>query len=99
VNRPTRATRSNRPTNGITSGPTNGVTSGPTNGHVTPEHPEPASLAALIQEAESLHETICDVKSRAGRLLAALRRHRRREKLVAATLASLRELKLSEVTG
>jgi hypothetical protein len=46
-----------------------------------------------------LHETIAEIKSRAGRLIVALRRYRRREKLLASTLASLRELKLTEVTG
>ena len=59
----------------------------------------PASLAALIQEAEALHEALADARARAGRLIVALRRHRRRERLVAATLASLRQLKLQEVAG
>jgi hypothetical protein len=107
VSRPTRATKDNAPANGAANGPMNGVTSDPTNGvasgtangHATPENTEPVILAALIHEAEGLHETMSQVKSRAGRLIVALRRYRRREKLVASTLASLRELKLTEVSG
>jgi hypothetical protein len=107
VSRPTRATKDNAPANGVTdsptsgatTNPTNGVASGTANGHATPENTEPTTLAALIQEAEGLHETISTVKSLAGRLILALRRYRRREKLVASTLASLREPKLTEATG
>lgn len=61
--------------------------------------PEPPStgLAALIQEAEALHEALGESRARAGRLVVALRKQRRRERLVAATLASLRQLKLQDV--
>jgi hypothetical protein len=63
--------------------------------------PEPAAgatgLAALIQEVESLHDLLGGARSRAGRLVVALRKHRRRERLVQTTLASLRQLKLQEV--
>ncbi|MDR3623064.1 MAG: hypothetical protein P4L85_27170 [Paludisphaera borealis] len=63
------------------------------------ETQEPAGLAALIREAESLHQTLTDARARAARVAAALRRHRRRERLVDATLASLRALKLQDVVG
>ncbi|MCA1686108.1 MAG: hypothetical protein LC745_09015, partial [Planctomycetia bacterium] len=50
----------------------------------------PGGLAALIQEVEALHEVLADARARSGRLTAALRRHRRRERLVTTTLASLK---------
>ena len=56
-------------------------------------------LAALIEEAEALHAALGEAKARAGRLTVALRRHRKRERLVDSTLASLRALKLEEVAG
>ena len=69
----------------------------------TPESRPPAEaagLAALIAEAEALHEALADARARAGRLAVALRRHRKRERLVAATLASLRQLRLpADVAG
>ena len=71
----------------------------------TPDHPIPTEtpapdgLAALIREAESLHEALADARTRTGRLVVALRRHRKRERLVTSTLATLRELKLPEAVG
>ena len=65
----------------------------------TVEGPGPGGLAALIQEAEALHEALADAKVRAGRLTVALRRYRRRERLVSNTLASLKALKLQDVAG
>jgi len=61
---------------------------------VAPEVPAPAGLAALIAEAEALHGAIGEARSRTGRLVAALRKQRRRDRLVQSTLASLRQLKL-----
>ncbi|HEX4181697.1 MAG TPA: hypothetical protein VHY34_00365 [Caulobacteraceae bacterium] len=46
-----------------------------------------------------LHEALGEAKARAGRLVAALRRQRRREQLVASTIASLKALKLQDVAG
>ena len=70
----------------------------PENGQpVAADRPDPNSLAALIGEAVALHEIVSDAKSRAGRLVVALRRYRRRERLVNNTLASLEALKLQEV--
>jgi hypothetical protein len=65
----------------------------------TGDVPVTGGLAALIQEAEALHEAMADAKARAGRLTVALRRYRRRERLVSNTLASLKALKLQEVAG
>ena len=63
------------------------------------EPPDPGSLAALIQESEALHEALTDARTRAMRLTVALRRYRRRERLVSHTLASLKSLKLQDVAG
>ena len=78
------------------SAPSNGT---PHDAPATGASPGPSGLAALIQEAEALHETLTDARVRTGRLIVALRRHRKRERLVASTLASLKQLKLQEVTG
>jgi hypothetical protein len=107
VSRLTRATKDNAPTNGAVNSPTNGVTSGPTNGvasgtangHATPENTEPTTLAALIQEAEGLHEALTGTRVRAGRLIVALRRYRKRERLMTSALESIKQLKLQEVAG
>jgi len=65
----------------------------------TGESPSSGGLTALIQEAEALNEVLTDARARSGRLIAALRRYRRRERLVSNTLASLKALKLQDVTG
>ena len=65
----------------------------------TGEGPGTGGLAALIREAEALHEALSDAKARTGRLVVALRRYRRRERLVSTTLASLKALKLQDVAG
>jgi hypothetical protein len=57
------------------------------------------SLAALIQEAESLHAALADAKSRTARLIAGLRRQRKQSRLVNETLKSLRQLRLVETAG
>jgi hypothetical protein len=57
------------------------------------------SMADLLQKAEALHAALVDAPARAGRLTVALGRHRKREKLVASTLATLRQLKLAEAAG
>ena len=64
----------------------------------SPEQPG-TSLAALIQEAESLHAALADAKSRTARLVAGLRRQRKQSRLVNETLKSLRQLKLVETAG
>src|SRR5262249_55236132 len=70
---------------------------GAANGHATTENSGATGFAALIQEAETLHEQMSEAKSRTARLIVALRRQRKRERLVASTLASLKELKLPDV--
>ncbi len=58
----------------------------------------PAGLAALVAEAVTLHEALGEARSRAGRLVTALRRQRRQDRLVQSTLASLRQLRLQEAS-
>jgi hypothetical protein len=67
-----------------------------TNGTEAPSATTPTGLAALIQETEALHQTLGVARRQIGRLIVALRRHRKQERLVSATLASLRQLKLQE---
>jgi len=57
------------------------------------------NLATLIQEAESLHAALADMKSRSARLVAGLRRQRKQTRLLNETLKSLRQLKLVEAAG
>jgi hypothetical protein len=57
------------------------------------------SLAALIQEAESLHAALADAKSRTAPLISGLRRQRKQSRLVQETLRSLRDLKLQDVAA
>jgi hypothetical protein len=68
-----------------------GVTTSPT----TAESPG-TSLAALIQEAESLHASLADARARTARLISGLRRQRKQTRLLNETLRSLRQLRLVE---
>ncbi|WP_435011924.1 hypothetical protein P12x_006158 (plasmid) [Tundrisphaera lichenicola] len=56
-------------------------------------------LPALIREAESIHRALGEARSRSQKLVVALRRQRKQARLVAATLDSLRQLRLREVAG
>jgi hypothetical protein len=76
-------------------------TNGNGNGHLAlpspakdgPENPSAANSAgSLIAEAEALRNAAHDVFGRASRLVAALNRQRRQTRLMASTLASLRQL-------
>ena len=67
-------------------------------GNGPPDTPAGAGgLAPLIQEAVALHEALGDAKARAARLIGALRRERKRSRLLSSTLAQLRALRLQEV--
>ena len=69
-------------------------------GNVTAVGPDqPTSLAALIQEAESLHAALADARCRTARLIAGLRRQRKQNRLLNETLKSLRQLRLVEAAG
>jgi hypothetical protein len=93
----TIVTQHTRPTKGTSPDADHVSSNGSTNGHVTPESPVPATLAALVEEATALHESLSDTRARAGRLIVALRRYRKRERLMSSALESLKQLKLQEV--
>ena len=61
--------------------------------------PPDSGLAALIREAEAIHEALADAKARANRLVGALRRHRKQTRHVEEALRSLRLLKLQDAAG
>ena len=56
-----------------------------------------AGLTPLIQEGVARHDALGDARARAARLIGALRRERKRSRLLTSTLAQLRALKLQEV--
>jgi hypothetical protein len=90
----------------MTKPPPNGhVSNPPPNGHDSNPPPAPAAsptaeerpangtgLGGLIEEAQALQEALRDAHARSGRLVAALRRHKKQSRLMAGTLASLRQL-------
>jgi hypothetical protein len=51
----------------------------------------------LITEAVALHELLGGARTRTAKLIGALRRERKRSRLLSSTLAQLRELRLQEV--
>jgi len=64
------------------------------NGHATDEgHATNGNgLGALIAEAQSLRVALHDAYSRSARLVSALKRQKKQSRLMASTLASLRQL-------
>jgi hypothetical protein len=58
-----------------------------------------SGLGAVIEDAETLCEALTAARTRARSLVMALRKHRKRERLVATTLASLKELRLQDVAS
>jgi hypothetical protein len=56
----------------------------------------PTGLASLITEAVALHELLGGARTRTAKLIGALRRERKRSRLLSSTLAQLRELRLQE---
>ncbi len=56
---------------------------------------DPPGLGDLLAEAEALHAALADARGRAARLVAGLRRQRRRSRLMESTLAALDQLKLA----
>ena len=61
--------------------------------------PPGTSLAGLIQEAEALHASLADARSRTARLIAGLRRQRKQSRHLQETLKALRQLRLVETAG
>ncbi len=64
-----------------------------------PDAAKGSGLSALITEAEALQTILTDARTRAAKLVVAVRRHRKRERLVQTTLASLREIRLQDVNA
>jgi hypothetical protein len=56
-------------------------------------------MAGLIEEAVMLHAALGDARSRAARLVAAVRVERRRSRLLAGALDQIRQLRLQDVAG
>lgn len=81
--------------NGVAN--SNGSSNGKHAGYTLPtanKEPAPSTtnLVTIITEAESLQETVRDTSRRLARLVSALKRHRRQNRLMSSTLASLRQL-------
>ena len=53
-----------------------------------------AGIDDLLSEAESLRQHLSEAASRATRLVAALKQHRRQARVVAAAVSSIRDLRL-----
>ena len=65
----------------------------------SPRPSAPAGMAALIEEAVALHAALGEARSRSARLVSALRGERRRSRLLASTIAQLRQIRLQDVAG
>jgi hypothetical protein len=61
----------------------------------TQEPAQPPGLEELIAEAEEVRVALGEAHARLGRLLAALKSHRRRDRAVQSALQSLRQLPAS----
>lgn len=104
MNERTQPSRNGTTAHTAPTGETGGATaandtnqSSATDGQPAAESAGPTGLTALIREAEALHEVLSDAKTRIARLIAALRRQKKRDRLVASTLTALKELRLQEV--
>jgi hypothetical protein len=83
------------PSNGSGNGHTTAASNGTgTSQPVASEQKAPSTggLAVLIEEAKVLKDAVRDCCKRANRLVAALKRYRRQSKLLAGTVAALRQL-------
>jgi hypothetical protein len=86
---------SNGEANGHAANGTSGKAkaNGTSNGHAgKTKQSTSGGLAALIDDAQSIREIVRDCCKRANRLVIALKRHRRQSKLLAGTVAALRQL-------
>jgi hypothetical protein len=62
------------------------------NGNGTPDSQRLPNLDELIGEAEAIRAVLCESQTRLGRLIAALKQHRRQARLVQAAVESIRHL-------
>src|SRR5437660_5533626 len=58
----------------------------------TDHAPNGTGLGALVEEAQALKQALHDAYGRSARLVAALKRQKKQSRLMASTLASLRQL-------
>jgi hypothetical protein len=65
----------------------------------SPRPATPGGMESLIEEAAALHAALGDARSRSARLVSALRGERRRSRLLASTIAQLRQIRLRDVAG
>jgi hypothetical protein len=72
----------------------------PASASATDPAPNGTGLGALVEEAQALKEVLHDAYGRSARLVAALKRQKKQSRLMASTLASLRQLqRLQSVDG
>jgi hypothetical protein len=64
----------------------------PQNGHAATNGAPPPELLDPLIEAEAVRAPLYDAQGRLGRLLAALRQHRRQTRAMRAAVTSLRRL-------
>ena len=64
-----------------------------------PQPQASGGMAALIEDAASLHSALGDARSRSARLVSALRAERRRSRMLAGTIARLRQIRLQDVAS
>ncbi len=65
----------------------------------SPRPAAPGGMAALIVDAAVLHAALGEARLRSARLVSALRGERRRSRLLASTVAQLRQIRLQDVAG
>ncbi len=65
----------------------------------SPRPHAPGGMAALNEDAVALHAALGEARSRSARLVSALRGERRRSRLLASTIAQLRQIRLQDVAG
>ena len=65
----------------------------------SPRPAGPGGTATLIDEAVALHAALGEARSRSARLVSALRGERRRSRLLASTIAQLRQIRLQDIAG
>ncbi len=75
-----------------TNGESNGSTDGATNGQ---QHAK-GSFNALLEEGQSIQNSLRDLLLRTNRLMVGLKAYRRHAKTMQSTLASLRQLQQVE---
>jgi hypothetical protein len=95
--RPVETTMARVPMNERISRPGHDAGHPVSNGTALDHGPASPGLAALIQEAVTLHEVLGEARTRTQRLIAGLRRQRTQARRMSGALEALKQLKLQEV--